>query len=149
MITHVSAMTVAVTIDAPPRRLPDAVRLARLRTAGVLTALLGLGATVNPLRPLPFDTCVLKSITGWPCPTCGLTRAVCSALHGDFAGSLAFHPAGLIVLALLVGWLVWSLLEAWRGRPLWETGRGRAVRAAGYLAAAVSIVFWIVELGRA
>jgi hypothetical protein len=142
----VSAMTLAATIDAPPRRLANAVRMARLRTAGVLAGLLGVGAVVNPIRPLPFDTCVLKSITGWPCPTCGLTRAVCSALHGDIAGSLAFHPAGLIVLASLVGWLVWSVLEAWQGRPLWDTARSRAGRAAGYLTAAVSIVFWIVEL---
>jgi hypothetical protein len=135
------------TMGAPPRRLPAAARTARWRTAGVLASLLGLGAVVNPVRPLPFDACVLKALTGWPCPTCGLTRAICSALHGDFAGSLAFHPAGLLVLATLVGWLAWLVVEAWRGEPLWETGRAPLGRSAGYATAAVSVVFWITELG--
>ena len=136
----------AMAVEAPPRRLTPALRQARLRTAGVLSGLLAAGALANPLRPLPFEVCVFHTVTGIPCPTCGLTRALCRAIQGDFSGSLHMHPAGLIVLAVLVTWLGWSLMEAWQGRPLWETGRHRAIRAASVLAAAVTVVFWIARI---
>jgi hypothetical protein len=133
-------------IEAPPRRLTPALRQARLRMATVLSGLLAFGALTNPLRPLPIDLCLFKTLTGLPCLTCGLTRAVCLAIQGDFAGSLAMHPAGVIVLAAVVAWLGWSLLEAWQGRPLWESGRRPAIRFAGVLASAITIGFWISEL---
>ncbi|MFP3940530.1 MAG: DUF2752 domain-containing protein, partial [Thermoanaerobaculia bacterium] len=49
-------------------------------------------------HPLP-EVCALKRTTGVPCPGCGLTRAWVSAVHGDFAGSLAHHPLGWLILA--------------------------------------------------
>lgn len=36
--------------------------------------------------------CPIKFMTGIPCPGCGMTRAVTSCLHGDFAGAFHFHP---------------------------------------------------------
>jgi len=139
--------SIAMTpIEAPPRQLTPALRAARLRMAGLLSGLLVAGAFANPLRPLPIDLCGFRMLTGLPCPTCGLTRALCRAIQGDFAGSLAVHPAGVIVLAIMVAWLGWSLLEVRRGQPLWESGQRRAIRFAGVLASVVTIAFWVSEL---
>ena len=99
----------------PPRILSATDRAARWRVAGLVAALLGALALVDPNRPLPFDVCLLKRLTGLSCAGCGMTRSICHALHGDFAGSLALHPAGLLVLAALVGWGLSSAIEAWRG----------------------------------
>ena len=51
---------------------------------------------------LPY---VLRSLTGIPCPTCGLTRAWLYALHLDFSGAFRQYPmfwaVPLLVLYLL------------------------------------------------
>lgn len=36
--------------------------------------------------------CPIRFMTGIPCPGCGMTRAVTSALHLDFAEAFRFHP---------------------------------------------------------
>ena len=105
-------------IDAPPRLLATTERFARLRTSAVLSAMLAAGALVDPSRPLPFDVCLLKRLTGLSCPTCGLTRSVCHLLQGDLTGSLALHPAGIPVVVGLAGWIALSGFEAIRGRRL-------------------------------
>jgi hypothetical protein len=52
-------------------------------------------------RELP-ETCQHLTATGRPCPSCGVTRSVVSALHGDFARSRSFHPAGVAIAAMLL-----------------------------------------------
>ena len=62
-------------------------------------------AAVYPLLPgHPGFACPLRSLTGIPCPFCGMTRACVAAVHGHLAQSLAFNPFGVavIVLAALV-----------------------------------------------
>ena len=105
---------------APPRILSSADRAARWRLAAFVATLLGALALVDPNRPLPFDVCMLKRLTGLSCPGCGLTRSICHALHGDFSGSFALHPAGMLVLAALVAWGLSSAIDAWRGTSLWD-----------------------------
>lgn len=119
--------------------------MTRIRTSGVLTALLAAGVFVNPSRPLPIDLCLLKGLTGLSCPTCGLTRAVCHALQGDWAASLGFHPAGILVVVSLAGWVTWMSLEVWRGQTLWETRRKALARLAGAGIALTSLAAWIAR----
>ena len=133
-------------MNAPPVLLAAAERMTRIRTSGVLTALLAAGVIVNPSRPLPIDLCLLKTLTGLSCPTCGLTRAVCHALQGDWAASLGFHPAGILVVVSLMGWVTWMSLEAWRGQALWVTRRKTLAKLAGAGIALVSLATWIARL---
>jgi hypothetical protein len=133
-------------MNAPPRLLAAAERMTRIRTSGVLTALLAAGVFVNPSRPLPIDLCLLKAWTGLDCPTCGLTRAVCSVLQGEWTASLGFHPAGILVVVSLAGWVAWMALEAWRGQALWETRRRVLARFAGAGIALTSLVAWIARM---
>jgi hypothetical protein len=132
-------------MNAPPRLLAAAERLTRIRTSGVLTALLAAGVFVNPSRPLPIDLCLLKRLTGLSCPTCGLTRAVCSALQGDWAASVGFHPAGILVVFSVVGWVSWMSLEAWRGQAVWLSGRKTMAKLAGAAIAVTSIATWLMR----
>jgi hypothetical protein len=63
------------------------------------------------LLPCPF-----RSLTGWWCPGCGLTRATHHLLHGDLAQALRFNAFVVVVLTgLFATWLVWLLQCA--GRP--------------------------------
>ena len=132
-------------MNAPPVLLAAAERMTRIRTSGVLTVLLAAGVFVNPSRPLPIDLCVLKTLTGLSCPTCGLTRAVCHALQGDWAASLGFHPAGILVVVSLMGWVTWTSLEAWRGQALWASGRKTMAKLVG---AEIALISLATSIGR-
>ncbi len=70
--------------------------------------MLGIAA-IWPFFPAhPPNVCPLRSLTGIPCPFCGMTRSVVAAVHGDFVTSLRYNPAGILVvaiaIAMLVGW---------------------------------------------
>jgi hypothetical protein len=72
------------------------------------TAMLG-AALVWPALPVhPPYACPLRTLTGIPCPLCGMTRAVVAAVHGHLTTSLRFNPAGVLVVMLAVaialGW---------------------------------------------
>ena len=49
--------------------------------------------------------CPSVLITGFPCPGCGITRAVLYLLKGQFARSWALNPAAVF-------WVIWALLFA-------------------------------------
>ena len=71
-----------------------------LRLAGL--ALIG-AAGVWPALPVhPPLACPLRSITGIPCPLCGMTRACVAALHGHLGASLVFNPVGVLVVVAAV-----------------------------------------------
>lgn len=131
---------------APPRLLDSARRRAMAWQATVLAALLVGARLVNPGRPLPFDVCLFKHVTGLPCPTCGMTRALCYAVRGDWAQSVACHPLGPLVALALVAWMCWSAAEAFRGRPMLDSFGGRLGNALLVGGFALSLVTWIVRL---
>ena len=92
------------------------VDLNSLRAAGV--AMLGL-AVVRPM--LPFEIappCPLRTLTGVPCPFCGMTRGVTAAVHGEVGRALFLNPASILAVVTAV-----VLVLAWRTKrftiPLW------------------------------
>ena len=80
----------------------DAVVDAReLRVGGAL--LLGCGAVVAAVPGDQGLPCPLRTLTGVPCPLCGMTTSVVATLHLDLGAALAANPAGpLLVLAALL-----------------------------------------------
>lgn len=56
-------------------------------------------------RELRWD-CWFKQRLGFPCPTCGMTRSVLLALHGQFGEAAGVNPAGLL---LVLGLVLFSL----------------------------------------
>jgi len=132
----------------PPRLLVPGARRSRARQAAVIALGLIAAAGVDPDRPLPFDVCVFKSLLGIPCPTCGLTRAVCHALRGEWAMSMSYHPAGILLAAGLVGWMLCSAAEAARGQPVAEVARERLLTSMMGAGIVASIAAWVVQLAR-
>ena len=50
-----------------------------------------------------ISVCMIKNATGYPCPSCGSTRAVQAFFRGNLTGSFLFNPFGIIVsIALLI-----------------------------------------------
>ena len=134
-------------LSRPVWNAVSSLRSSRAVQFGVIVTGLAVLRLTDPDHPLPIDLCAFKNFTGWPCPTCGLTRAVCHALRGDWAMSLDYHPAGILVAAGLVAWMLWSAAEAIGGRALGENLRGRMSASLVTASAALSVVSWIWALG--
>jgi hypothetical protein len=77
-------------------------------------------AAVWPVLPVhPPLACPLRTLTGVPCPFCGMTRACVALVHGHVASSLAFNPAGILVFALAAVLLVRPRLVTRIRPPVW------------------------------
>ena len=108
------------------------VDLGDLRIAGI--AMLA-GAALLPVLPGPNGlACPLRTLTGIPCPLCGMTTSVTAAVHLDPLGALAASPAGLVAVLVAVALLVfrrrrtadvpqWALPVALVLMELWQLAR--------------------------
>lgn len=64
-----------------------------------------------------FLPCPFRTLTGWWCPGCGLTRATHHLLRGDIVQALRFNVFVVFILAAFaVGWLAWVAAAA--GHPI-------------------------------
>ncbi len=102
-------------------------------------AVLGFVA-ITWLPPL----CPMRLLLHVPCPSCGLTRAMRLALHGDFAGAMRLHP-----LFWAVGGYV-GVLAVLEAVSYVETGRtGRWTRGAfqrgGYVLLVALVLVWVAR----
>jgi Protein of unknown function (DUF2752) len=47
--------------------------------------------------------CPLRTLTGVPCPFCGMTTATVAITHGNWAAAAAANPLAYLVAALVIG----------------------------------------------
>ena len=75
-------------------------------------------AVAWPRLPVhPPLACPLRTLTGVPCPLCGMTRAVVAAMHGHLLESLRFNPAGVLVVLLAFALIAGLRLDRVRVTP--------------------------------
>ena len=94
-------------------------RLKRLVLALVIYATFPVAWFIRPIVGRNNITiCFFRTVTGRPCPFCGLTRAFAFAIHGEFGEAFHYHPlwwvAALVVAC--VGFV--CLLDAVTGSDL-------------------------------
>jgi len=98
------------------RGKPGAVPLGAI-LAGI--ALLGVAVVgLAHLDRLPFTVCYFKALSGWPCLTCGTTRALGRLFALDLQGALAFNPLATLGVLALVPWAFADLALLPSGRAL-------------------------------
>jgi hypothetical protein len=100
------------------------MELASLRRLGA--AMLGLALLLPRLPHDPGLPCPLRTVTGIPCPLCGMTTSVKAGMRWDLRAALAANPFGLAVIAAAVLMLI---------RPTW---RRVAVPASLVISAAIA-----------
>jgi Protein of unknown function (DUF2752) len=93
-----------------------------------------------PAPGVQNTVCLLRRLTGLPCPGCGMTRAFAHLAKGEWAAAASDHLlAYVLAVELGLAWLAWGGALA----------RGRQVRMpAGYERAvlvhlAVLVAFWL------
>jgi hypothetical protein len=60
-----------------------------------------------------FSVCMIKNVSGFPCPSCGTTRAVQLLFKGDYIASVLTNPFGIIVsgsMLFLPFWIVFDFI---------------------------------------
>lgn len=55
--------------------------------------------------------CLIKYLTHFPCPSCGLTRALLALVQGNVTAALYWNPIGLPVFAMLVLLPLWLAFD--------------------------------------
>lgn len=70
--------------------------------------------SANHLGPEDTSFCLVKNVSGLPCPSCGSTRSVLSLFHGDLAGAFYWNPLGFIITITMITAPLWILLDVIR-----------------------------------
>jgi hypothetical protein len=91
-------------------------------TWGLVIAVGGILAIGWLLSGLPTPLCPLHILTGFPCPTCGMTRGFSCLLHGHLEAAILFNP---LLMALVFGitlYLLYCVVVVSAGLPRlrWE-----------------------------
>lgn len=96
-------------------------------------------------RQLGLPPCTFYSLTGLPCPSCGMTTSFALLARGDLKGSLGANAAGTVLAGFLIVLVPWAVLGAARSRaPVVGPG---AVLTAGVIGLlAVLVVRWVILL---
>jgi Protein of unknown function (DUF2752) len=106
----------------------------------LLTSALLPASAIPALLPCPF-----KLLTGWPCPGCGLTHAICDISHGALAAAWTANPFGYFFYFLLVMGLLWPLLEGpFPALNAWL----RTSRALLWAPPALVVFMWAFDISR-
>lgn len=95
-------------------------------------------------QPLP-ETCATKSLFGFECPGCGMTRSFISIADGDLVRAWIFNPAGILVFLIVAGQIPFRSYQLWR---LWKGRPPVPMPYSSWLVALVGVVVilqWIIR----
>jgi hypothetical protein len=89
--------------------------------------------------------CPVAAVTGHPCPTCGVTRALRLALGGDLAGATRMHPLVWILVPFVGGWIAIEIVGYLR-TGAW--GASSKVPHGGKALVAIAVITFAVWIAR-
>jgi len=117
---------------------------------GGVALVLGAVASLIHLDAWGVPLCVFKATTGYPCMTCGGTRAIVRLAHLDVAGALTMNPMVGLALLLLVPWALADAALALRGQALVLDLGPRLRRLLPWILVPVVLVNWayLIAVGR-
>lgn len=106
-----------------PRRLSQIASLPVVLgsglTLGIARWLTASEAGHGTHRQLGLNPCTLLTITGQPCPMCGMTTCFTHLAHGHLFSALVTQPFGVVLFALTVGAFAIGLAELVQPRDRW------------------------------
>lgn len=73
-------------------------------------AVLAIAAYFIIMKRLMYSICPMVTITGFPCPACGLSRAGFSLLKGKFALAFEIHPFIYPIAFLVILFIVYRYI---------------------------------------
>lgn len=68
---------------------------------------------------LGFKECTFKSLTGLPCPSCGMTSSFALFVRGDLGHSLQANFAGTALALFSLAFMGWAAFSSASGKLVW------------------------------
>ena len=93
-------------------------------------------------RQLGLPPCAMKALTGFPCPSCGMTTSISLVMHGDLAAANEANSAGLIVAGLGLVATVWLAAVA-AGIPAGAFTVDETIKWLAVAGAATAMLRWL------
>lgn len=116
-------MTVPTAPPAERRvHLARGISLGQRAIVPVLALISLVGLIVARVWPVPSvdsgePTCILRILTGLPCPGCGMTRSWVHLAHGDVAAAFEYNLFGPLAMATAAGLVVYTAVALVRRQP--------------------------------
>lgn len=98
--------------------------------------------------PRLLSGCRFRDWSGWPCPTCGGSRAIHDLVHGRIGEAFLHNPLVILGVALLAAWFLLSLgAEVIGGREIEFDLSRREKIAMRVLIVALPLLNWAYMIG--
>lgn len=142
--------------DRPVRAGADVLVLRRGYSVPERITVVGAGAAViGSIYPflMAHDgnhglPCPLRSLTGVPCPFCGLTTATVALTHGRWYAAAAANPFVYLLAALVAGTAPVLVARAAGWAPAPRPWSEAARRRIGWTALGLAVLSWLFQLYR-
>lgn len=136
------------------RRTRWALAVAALGVAGVLGLAWGLEPDPKGYgthQQLGLPPCTFRSLTGIPCPSCGMTTAFAWTARGRVDRAWRANPAGALLAPACVALVPWLLASSATGRPLGSRTLEKPLTVLVVATVALSLLAWMIRFftGRA
>ena len=79
--------------------------------AAVIAGVVLVSFLYRPGAMPPLSFCGFKTMTGVPCPFCGMTRSFCASAQQHWGDAVRFHPVGPILFAGVALVMLTALLD--------------------------------------
>jgi hypothetical protein len=129
------------------------IRCSLLVAAAGLGGLLLLASRLEP-DPRGFGThiqlglrpCTFLTVTGWLCPTCGMTTSFAWLTRGRIDRSWQANPAGCLYALLSVPLMAWFVLSAVEDKPVGFRRLSAPLTGLLFAAVALGLACWLIRL---
>lgn len=137
----------------PVARLDRKARYTLLAVALVLVGVLGVARWLRP-DPKGFGThqqlgllpCAFRTMTGYGCPSCGMTTAFAWFARGKPAESWGANPAGLVLAITCAILAPWMLVAAATGRAWGVRSLDRPAMMLFIGLVGLTLIFWVARM---
>lgn len=134
-------------------RLEAEPRLSASRGLSTLVQISAFGGLIATAALLAFTSlklpliCPLRTLTGIPCPFCGMTTGTVAVMRGSLADALKANPFSIGVIPAAVAGIALRVRSLWRppSRRQWSRA---AIRVGFFALLAGVIISWIFQLFR-
>ena len=102
---------------------------------------------------LRWPQCPFLAMTGWPCLTCGATRATIASFHGNFFQALSWNPLAFLALCGVALFDLYAVVVLLGRLPRlrivdWTRGEKNVVRVTVVCALLVNWIYLFAQRGR-
>jgi len=98
-------------------------------------------------QQLGLPPCSFLEITGYPCPSCGMTTSFSLLIRGDLFAALQANWVGALLAGFCLLFVPWAILGAWLGRTPFIRSLDQALLTVVLVLLLLLILRWAVVVG--